>query len=316
MLEEGAKTIVEQCLKLREGERVVVVNDGNDPELVEALVSKVSERTDDHELVEYDELEEHGEEPPERVAEKLKSADVFIAPTNKSLSHTDARRDANENGARGATLPNINREIWNSSLQADYRRVEKLSEKVYSLLEDADTVHIETPSGTDLKIDVDIEYYETDTGLIHEPGEFGNLPAGEADGAALNARGKLVVDHFPILPEAQGTEIGIEDNQVVSIEGFEEFEETLFSTEGGCNVAEFGFGTNEEATLIGKLLQDEKVFGTVHVAFGDNSSYVPEGDENRVNCPLHWDVICRKPTVRFDEKLILEQGKPILLGDL
>ncbi|WP_347722428.1 hypothetical protein [Candidatus Nanohalococcus occultus] len=175
---------------------------------------------------------------------------------------------------------------------------------------------METSTGTDLKIDVDIDYFEVDTGMIHESGEFGNLPAGEADGASLNARGTLVIDHFPIVDGSEGAKIRIEDNEVVEIEGGEEFREALFSTDGGRNVAEFGFGTNEEATLIGNILQDEKVLGTVHIAFGDNSSYVPKGDDNRVNCPLHWDVICEKPTVRFDDQLILDQGEPVFLKDL
>lgn len=316
MLDEGADTIVDQCLKIQEDEYVVVVNDGNDQELIDALMEKVSEATESYELVEYPEPSEHGEEPPQRVAEKLKSADVFIAPTKKSISHTDARRDANENGARGATLPGINHEIWNTSLQADYKEVERLSQKVYDLLEETGTIHIETSSGTDLRIDIDIDYFHTDTGLIHESGEFGNLPAGEADGGALNARGTIVIDHFPIVDGSQGAEIKVEDNKVVDVEGSEEFKEALFSTEGGQNVAEFGFGTNKEATLIGNILQDEKVFGTVHVAFGDNSSYVPKGDDNRVNCPIHWDVICMEPTVKFDDRLILDEGEPVFRQDL
>ncbi|WEL19050.1 hypothetical protein [Candidatus Nanohalococcus occultus] len=102
MLEKGAETIVEQCLKIKEGEDVVVVNDGNDQELIDTLVQKISEVTDSYELIEYEEPSEHGEEPPGKIAEKLKQADVFLAPTKKSISHTDARRNANENGARGA----------------------------------------------------------------------------------------------------------------------------------------------------------------------------------------------------------------------
>jgi len=47
-------------------------------------------------------------------------------------------------------------------------------------------------------------------------------------------------------------------------------------------MAEFGFGTNPEATLIGNTLQDEKVLGTVHFAFGDNTSYVDSDDERSI----------------------------------
>ncbi|MFB6077339.1 MAG: hypothetical protein ABEK12_04380, partial [Candidatus Nanohaloarchaea archaeon] len=73
------------------------------------------------------------------------------------------------------------------------------------------------------------------------------------------------------------------------------------TVDGARNVAEFGVGTNPAATLIGNILQDEKVLGTVHVAFGDNTSMVPGSDDHRVDAEVHWDVVCEEPTVRFDD---------------
>ena len=40
----------------------------------------------------------------------------------------------------------------------------------------------------------------------------------------------------------------------------------------GTNVAELGIGTNEEATLTGNILEDEKILGTAHVAFGASAA--------------------------------------------
>ena len=34
------------------------------------------------------------------------------------------------------------------------------------------------------------------------------------------------------------------------------------------NVAEFGIGTNDKAIISGLILEDEKVMGTIHIAFG------------------------------------------------
>ncbi|MFB6245885.1 MAG: aminopeptidase [Candidatus Nanohaloarchaea archaeon] len=315
-LQEGAETIVKQCLQISTDETVVVPDDGNDPDIVQATVEAASKAGKSCERVKYDEPDEHGEEPPERVAKKMKEADVFIAPTNKSISHTDARREANENGARGATLPGINKEIWNSSLLADYERVKEISEKVHDILQETETIRITTPSGTELELDVEIDLFHTDTGLIHEEGGFGNLPAGEADGGALNARGELVVDHLPILDGAEGAVLEIEENKVVGIERSEQIAEKFEEIDGARNVAEFGFGTNPEAEIIGNVLNDEKVLGTVHVAFGDNSSYVEKGDPRRVNCPIHWDVVCMEPTVRFDESVVLRKGDPVFLDEV
>lgn len=314
-LRKGAETVVKQCLNIERDEDVVVVTDGIDPQIINALVEVVEENSRSCELIEYPEPENQGSEPPEKVAEAMKNSDVFIAPTKKSLSHTDARREACEAGARGATMPGINRAIWKGALQADYSEVKRISEKVYSMLEDTSEVRIKTPSGTDLRLNVDIEFFEKDTGIIHEPGEFGNLPAGEADGATVNAEGTLVIDHLVFAEDAEGAEVEIKGNRAVALKHDKEngLENMFSEIEGGRNVAEFGFGTNPEAELIGNLLQDEKVLGTVHIAFGNNTAYVPEGREERVNAKIHWDSVCLEPTVWFDDKKVLDAGEPTFL---
>ncbi len=310
---EGAETVVKQCLDISRDENVLILNDGNDQDLLDALMEKTQEVAALVAYKEYEEPENHGEEPPEEVANAMKDFNVVIAPTNKSISHTKARVEACNAGARVATMPGINKEIWNSSLKADYDQVKYISEKVYALLESTEKVRITTPSGTDLKLDINIEYFHTDTGIIHESGEFGNLPAGEADGGAINAQGTLVVDHFPFAPS--GTEIKIEDNRAISVKHPEtdhsKLSQAFEDVEGARTVAELGFGTNEEATIIGNVLQDEKVLGTVHIAFGDNTSYIQ--DENSNPCGIHWDTICESPTVYFDDEKVLDEGDPVFL---
>lgn len=312
-LREGAETVVNQCLDIKEKEEVLVLNDGNDQDLTYALLEVLDETGADYRLAEYPEPENHGEEPPEEVAEAMKEADAVIAPTLKSLSHTDARHRANEAGTRVVTMPTVTKKVWNQSLNADYDRVRDLSRKYYDLLENVSEVRIETPSGTDLTLKVDREFFEKDTGFIRNDGEFGNLPAGETDGGILDAEGILVIDHFPFAPA--GTKVEIENGRAVAVEqpGEKESElaEAFENFECSRIVAELGIGTNTEAELIGNVLQDEKVFGTVHVAFGDNSTYLPEGHEKRNMCDIHWDTVCEDPTVWFDGEKVIDRGEPI-----
>lgn len=314
---EGAETIVDECLDIQKDEYVVVADDGHEPRLIEAVLDVLEEREIEFERLEYEEPERQGQEPPKWVADEMKTSDIFIAPTAKSISHTRARNEACENGTRGATLPGITKKIWNTSLQADYSRVAEISEKVLEMLSGTDEVRITTPSGTDLRIDIEPEYYHADTGLIQEPGEFGNLPAGEADGGAVNVRGTLVVDHLPMAPDVnEGALLEIEESEVVSWENLpagSELVEALENVKGAKNVAEFGFGTNPEAEIIGNTLNDEKILGTVHVALGDNTSYIPEGKPERQESEIHWDSICIEPKVRFGGKTVLEAGEPVFL---
>ena len=68
---------------------------------------------------------------------------------------------------------------------------------------------------------------------------------------------------------------------------------------------EFGIGMNPASKIIGNVLEDEKKLGTVHVAFGDNSTF-----GGNVKCGIHIDGIILKPTVVInDEKTILEKGE-------
>ena len=69
-------------------------------------------------------------------------------------------------------------------------------------------------------------------------------------------------------------------------------------------VAEFGIGTNDRAILSGLILEDEKVMGTIHIAFGDNKSM---GGSVRV--ASHLDGLVKEPDVWFDDRLIMQQGR-------
>ena len=72
----------------------------------------------------------------------------------------------------------------------------------------------------------------------------------------------------------------------------------------GGNVAEFGIGTNDKATLIGVILEDEKVMGTIHIAFGDNKSM-----GGTVRVASHLDGLVTSPTVWFDDTLVMDAGR-------
>jgi leucyl aminopeptidase (aminopeptidase T) len=57
------------------------------------------------------------------------------------------------------------------------------------------------------------------------------------------------------------------------------------------------------------ILEDEKVMGTIHIAFGDNKSM-----GGTVGVASHLDGLVTSPTVWFDDRKIMEAGR--LLGDL
>src|SRR5436305_4621044 len=102
-LGSAVSTVVRQCLQVRPGENVVVVVDENTRSIGEALRAEASRAGADAVMALMDQRAEDGTEPPPAVAAALRASEVFIAATSRSLSHTVARKQASESGARGAT---------------------------------------------------------------------------------------------------------------------------------------------------------------------------------------------------------------------
>jgi leucyl aminopeptidase (aminopeptidase T) len=74
--------------------------------------------------------------------------------------------------------------------------------------------------------------------------------------------------------------------------------------EDGTNVAELGIGTNEKAKLTGEILEDEKILGTCHVAFGASAAI-----GGTVQVPVHLDCVVTRPTVDLDGEAIVREGE-------
>src|ERR1700748_1280512 len=110
-LAKAVQGVVGRCLGVRDGEDVVVVVDEGTQEIGELLRAEAARVGAEAVLTVMDPREVDGQEPPAPVAGALAAADVFIAPTTKSLSHTRARKAATDNGARGATLPGVTQDM-------------------------------------------------------------------------------------------------------------------------------------------------------------------------------------------------------------
>ena len=106
-LAKAVEGVIGRCLAVRAGEQVTVVADRGTADVGEALRAGAAAAGAETVLTVMEPRAVDGEEPPAAVAAALQAADVFIAPTSKSLSHTRARKAASDRGARGATLPGV-----------------------------------------------------------------------------------------------------------------------------------------------------------------------------------------------------------------
>ncbi len=303
-LAEAARTAVEQCLRVRSEESVAVVTDDEREPIGEALYVAASEITDDAILLKYPPSEQHGVEPPAPVAAAMAEADVFLAPTTKSLSHTRARGAACEAGARGATLPGITEDVFVTGLDADYAAIDEACDAVLGAVDDAEEIRVTAPAGTDITFGIGDREWLADTGSVHAPGDFSNLPAGEVAIAPETGTGTFVVDGtmmpHGLLDEGRELTFEVEDGHVTSIsdDAIRADVEAAAESVGDAayNLAELGIGTNVGVDeLVGSVLLDEKAAGTIHIAIGDNAGIGGDTD-----APLHLDGIVRDPTVYAD----------------
>ncbi|WP_254532415.1 aminopeptidase [Natrinema gelatinilyticum] len=303
-LRTAAETAIHQCLGLEAGESCAIVTDDEREPIGTALYEVASEITDDAVIVRYPPGETHGGEPPEPVAAAMAGADVVLAPTTKSLSHTRARTEANEAGARVATLPGITEDVFTTGLDADYDSIAANCDAVREQVAEADDIRVTTDSGTDVTFGVGDREWLSDTGIVREPGAMSNLPAGEVFISPETADGTFVVDGtmmpHGLLEDSQTLSFEVEDGFVTGISDDDIREEVEDAAEAvgdaAYNLAELGIGTNVAVTdLVGSVLLDEKAGGTVHIAIGDDAGIGGETD-----APIHLDGIIREPTVFAD----------------
>ena len=120
-LERAVAAVVNECLGVRDGEQVLVVCNPATIGLGERLRAEAGKAGADAITALMAERACHAVEPPAPIAAAMKAADVVLAPTVQSLSHTAARREANDAGARIATLPGVTEEMLARVMSADMR---------------------------------------------------------------------------------------------------------------------------------------------------------------------------------------------------
>ncbi len=307
---KAAQVAVNNCLAVKKGESVLVITDEPERKIGYALWAAAKEAGSEAMLLEILPRSSNGEEPPEAVAKFMKDFDVLIIPTSKSMSHTKARREACDAGVRCATLPGILEDTMERTLNADYHEIAQRSIKLAEIVSQGRRAKVTTPAGTDITISIEGRECHADTGLVHNPGDFSNLPAGEAYIAPMEgtANGIIMVDGAMVGKVKTPIKIVVKDGFATQITGdrsAEELEKILEPFgQPGRNIAELGIGTNHKAQIVGSVLEDEKVMGTVHMALGDNKSM-----GGNVSVPSHLDGILLKPTLWIDDKKIMEDGE-------
>jgi leucyl aminopeptidase (aminopeptidase T) len=304
--------ILKKIFDLKPDEIFLILTDNPKKEMAMQIYEYAKKINPNARIEAIKELGVNGQEPEKYVSELMLEYDVQFYLTSKSLSHTNARRNATKKGHRIISAPGLTKDIIERCVDIDYEWLIKLHEKLRPIIVNSKKIHITTKNGTDIKTAVHDTRGQSDIILKNKPSAFGNLPTGEIDSGVIREKtnGAIVFDgSFPglgILKNPVKVKVaGGKGEIIIDNKEARKMNEILSSKgEKAFLIGELGIGTNPKAKITGIILEDEKALGTVHFAFGNDLTYNGTND-----IQLHLDGLVRNPTIKIDNKLIMQDGK-------
>jgi leucyl aminopeptidase (aminopeptidase T) len=257
-----------------------------------------------------------GQEPPETVAMAFKKADLILTPVAKSVTHTNAVKEAIAGGSRGIMLSAfVPEQLISGGVYADFEAQKPLCEKVARLLEEAVMAKLTTPAGTNLIMDLSGRKGNAHPGIARKPGQFTTVPNIEASTSPVEGKteGILVGDgsipYYDIGVLKEPVYMTVKEGRVVDIKG-EAQAETISGIMAAqddpnvYNIAQLAFGLNPKCVMSGIMLDDEGVYGTAHIGIGTSTLL-----GGKIKTKMHFDILMWKPTLELDGKVVLKEGE-------
>jgi len=327
-IEQGVKQAVENCLKVRPGEKALIITDQQTVEIGSALKATIEKIAG---LTQFFVMEDFGERPidlPPAIEDAIKAADISVYAAQGAVGELQTFRmpmikavEANPN-LRHAHMIGITPQIMCDGMCSDYKQIQRSSSLVYEKVKNARKIQVITEKGCNFTAEFapELKWIVSDGDI--KPGHWMNLPDGEVFTAPINLEGKVVIDgclgdffaekydsleDTPIIIELENARAIRQTIHCANDRLGEEFTEYLFENDENSNrVGEFAIGTNTGLTeLIYNLLQDEK-FPGVHIAFG---SPFPAKTGAKWDCKSHVDGVIKNPTINVDGQTIMEKGR-------
>jgi aminopeptidase len=247
-------------------------------------------------------------------------ADVVVALSNNSTSHTRFRSLVNAAGGRFASLPHFDPDMFFTSMMVDWQALADRTGRLADEINRAVEVLVECPNGTNMRFGKQGRSAAGDDGLLTAPGSFGNLPAGEVYLAPLEgtSAGVMVLEYAPTRSLDSPLRLIVDQGRVTEVQGDEPHRQALerkfAESAANRNIAELGIGTNDRATKPDNILEAEKILGTIHIALGDNSGF-----GGVVSTPFHEDYVFYRPTLSAvhadgSRKVLLRDGVPVFMN--
>jgi hypothetical protein len=316
---EAAKNALECVLEAKKGDRLVIFCDDVRADVGEAFYKGAldSELQTDFVLLETSDRVFRKELPRQHQRFlTTERPDIYInllrgireeTPFRIKLIHAEAGKHQTRLGhCPGITIDMLTEGAL-ALTAAQHRRMQAFADKLMKKLENAVKIEITNPAGTRLTFSVENRAFFTDTIIDWVTLKWMNLPTGEVIVAPVenSLEGTLVCDMAigGIGPLKTPFVLTVKNGKVQQTRSADavvkkRVDESLATDDMASVVGEFAFGINPKARFVEEFLEAEKIRGTIHIAFGDNTDF-PSGQNNSAN---HMDFLIGKPTVKARTK--------------
>jgi leucyl aminopeptidase (aminopeptidase T) len=306
-LDQAANRAVNQALRIRKGEKYLLVTDTPKLEIAEALAYHAKQAGAEVTTYLMTETLRPITGPTRQFKELIRGASVTTYLLEGRFPEKPFRGFMVAEGAkhgRICMMPGITRDMMERLVAIDFSEMARFTKKVMRAVRDAEIV-VENAAGTRIAFSVKGRAWSADIGNIAKKGVHGNLPAGECFTAPVEETftGRIVIG---LIDDKMGPgEMTFKAGKLVGHRGagIAEVIKTVGNDPTARVVGEFGIGTNRGARICPNMLEAEKAFGTVHFAIGDSYGI------GRNKSKFHFDALVDKVTLRANGRLIAKDGK-------
>lgn len=310
-LMSAAKQAVAGSLKVKKGERFLIVTDRQKMKVAEALAFWGKECGAEVTTYLMTETLRPITAPTGIFKLMIAEADVTAYMLDARVAEKPFRGYMVEHGGKNGRIcmmPGITVDMMERLVNVDFRALDRLTRKTIRALQDCSAVRVTNRLGTDITFSVEGRKWENDSGDISAKGKHGNLPAGECYTCPVESTfsGRIVIS---LIDDKIGRgSMEFKKGKLVNFSGrgIAQIAAQIGSDPSGYLIGEFGIGTNRGARICRNMLEAEKAFGTVHFAIGDSYGL------GRNKSKWHFDALVEKVTLTAGRKEIIRGGKFLL----
>jgi len=306
-LDAAAERAVNQALRLKPGERYLLVTDTPKLEIAEALAFHAKKAGAEVTTYLMTETLRPITEPTRQFKELIRGASATTYLLEGRFPEKPFRGFMVAEGSkrgRICMMPGITRDMMERLVAIDLSEMAQFTKKVIRAVKDADIV-VENAAGTRIAFSVKGREWRADVGNISRKGVHGNLPAGECFTAPVEETFTGTIAIGLIDDKLGPGRMTFKEGRLVDFKGagIAEVIRTVGDDPTARVIGEFGIGTNKGARICPNMLEAEKAFGTVHFAIGDSYGI------GRNKSKFHFDALVDKVTITARGRTIAKDGE-------